>query len=71
MEKLVVIGAGMASGRLLEHIFDANPDAFDVTLFNADPRRHYHRIIPSPGHGPIRSCVRNLINKISGLADDT
>lgn len=48
MEKLVVIGAGMASGRLLEHIFDANPDAFDVTLFNAEPRGNYNRIMLSP-----------------------
>ena len=34
-QKLVVIGAGMASGRALEHLFDADPDGWDVTLFNA------------------------------------
>ncbi|MCB1389149.1 MAG: nitrite reductase large subunit NirB [Rhodobacteraceae bacterium] len=45
---LVVIGAGMASGRLLEHLFDAAPDAFDVTLFNAEPRGNYNRIMLSP-----------------------
>ena len=28
--KLVVIGAGMASGRMLEQIFEAAPDAYDV-----------------------------------------
>ena len=27
MEKLVVVGAGMASGRALEHLFEADPDA--------------------------------------------
>ena len=48
MQKLVVIGAGMASGRLLEHLFDAAPDAYQVTLFNAEPRGNYNRIMLSP-----------------------
>ena len=47
-QKLVVIGAGMASGRALEHLFDADPDAYDVTLFNAEPRGNYNRIMLSP-----------------------
>ena len=48
MERLVVIGAGMASGRLLEHLFETAPDAFAVTLFNAEPRGNYNRIMLSP-----------------------
>ncbi|MCB2116438.1 MAG: nitrite reductase large subunit NirB [Rhodobacteraceae bacterium] len=48
MQKLVVIGAGMASGRLLEQLFAANPDAYDVTLFNAEPRGNYNRLMLSP-----------------------
>ena len=47
-EKLVVIGAGMASGRMLEHLLDGNPDAYDITLFNAEPRGNYNRIMLSP-----------------------
>ncbi len=46
-QKLVVIGAGMASGRMLEHIFDAG-GTFDVTLFNAEPRGNYNRLMLSP-----------------------
>jgi nitrite reductase (NADH) large subunit len=46
--KLVVIGAGMASGRLLEHLFNAARDAYDVTLFGAEPRGNYNRIMLSP-----------------------
>ena len=38
----------MASGRVLEHLFDAAPDQFDVTLFNAEPRGNYNRIMLSP-----------------------
>ncbi|MCV6586971.1 MAG: nitrite reductase large subunit NirB [Marinibacterium sp.] len=47
-QKLVIIGAGMASGRMLEHLTDAAPDAFDITLFNAEPRGNYNRIMLSP-----------------------
>jgi len=45
--KLVVIGAGMASGRMLEHLFDAGFDG-DVTLFNAEARGNYNRLMLSP-----------------------
>ncbi|WP_163272857.1 nitrite reductase large subunit NirB [Chelativorans alearense] len=47
-QKLVVVGAGMASGRMLEHLFEADPGAFDVTLFGAEPRGNYNRIMLSP-----------------------
>jgi len=46
-QKLIVIGAGMATGRALEHLFDAGGD-YDVTLFNAEPRGNYNRIMLSP-----------------------
>ena len=47
-QKLVIIGAGMASGRMLEHLTDIAPDAFDITLFNGEPRGNYNRIMLSP-----------------------
>ncbi|WP_186388080.1 nitrite reductase large subunit NirB [Stappia sp. TSB10P1A] len=47
-KKLVVIGAGMASGRLLETLLEAAPDAYDITLFGAEPRGNYNRIMLSP-----------------------
>ena len=47
-QKLVVIGNGMAPGRMLEHLFETAPDAFDVTIFNAEPRVNYDRIMLSP-----------------------
>lgn len=47
-KKLVVVGAGMASGRMLEHLFEDGTDAFDVTLFGAEPRGNYNRIMLSP-----------------------
>ena len=47
-QKLVVIGAGMASGRFLEELFELAPNAYDVTLFGAEPRGNYNRIMLSP-----------------------
>ncbi|MEO0680655.1 MAG: nitrite reductase large subunit NirB [Pseudomonadota bacterium] len=47
-EKLIVIGAGMASGRLLEELFETAPDRYDVALFGAEPRGNYNRIMLSP-----------------------
>ena len=47
-KKLVVIGNGMTPGRTLERIFDTKPDAYDVTIFNAEPRVNYDRIMLSP-----------------------
>lgn len=47
-QKLVVIGNGMAPGRMLEHLFEMSPNAYDVTIFNAEPRVNYDRIMLSP-----------------------
>ncbi len=47
-ERLVIVGSGMASGRMLEHLLAASPDAFDVTLFGAEPHGNYNRIMLSP-----------------------
>ncbi|MDM7932225.1 nitrite reductase large subunit NirB [Tabrizicola sp.] len=46
-QRLVVIGAGMASGRMLEQLFQAGFDG-EVTLFNAEPRGNYNRLMLSP-----------------------
>jgi nitrite reductase (NADH) large subunit len=47
-KKLVVIGNGMAPGRMLENLLEAAPDAYDVVIFNAEPRVNYDRIMLSP-----------------------
>lgn len=47
--KLVVVGNGMAPGRALEKLFETTPaGSFDVTIFNAEPRVNYDRIMLSP-----------------------
>ena len=47
-EKLVIIGNGMAPGRMLEHLFEQAPGRYEVTIFNAEPRVNYDRIMLSP-----------------------
>ncbi|MBO6719213.1 MAG: NAD(P)/FAD-dependent oxidoreductase [Rhizobiaceae bacterium] len=47
-EKLVIIGNGMAPGRMLEHLFEKAPGRYAVTIFNAEPRVNYDRIMLSP-----------------------
>ena len=47
-EKLVIVGNGMAPGRMLEHLLEAAPDRYQVTIFNAEPRVNYDRIMLSP-----------------------
>ncbi len=47
-QRLVIVGSGMASGRLLEHLFAAAPDELAVTLFGAERHGNYNRIMLSP-----------------------
>ncbi|MBL4767360.1 MAG: NAD(P)/FAD-dependent oxidoreductase [Rhodobacteraceae bacterium] len=47
-QKLVIIGAGMASGRMLEELMELAPDRYEITLFGAEPRGNYNRIMLSP-----------------------
>ncbi|TMJ28527.1 MAG: NAD(P)/FAD-dependent oxidoreductase [Alphaproteobacteria bacterium] len=46
--KLVVLGNGMAAGRVLEELFARAPDRHRVTVFGAEPRVNYDRIMLSP-----------------------
>jgi nitrite reductase (NADH) large subunit len=47
-EKLIIVGNGMAPGRMLEHLLEQAPGRYQVTIFNAEPRVNYDRIMLSP-----------------------
>ena len=47
-EKLVVVGNGMVPGRVIETLLEVDPDRYDITIFNAEPRVNYNRIMLSP-----------------------
>ncbi|MFJ5488270.1 FAD-dependent oxidoreductase [Hansschlegelia beijingensis] len=46
-ERLVIVGAGMASLKLLEELAAAAPDRHDVTVVGADPTPAYNRVLLS------------------------
>ena len=46
MQNIVIIGAGMAAGRLIEYLNEEG--GYNITLFNAEPRGTYNRIMLSP-----------------------
>jgi NAD(P)H-nitrite reductase large subunit len=46
--RLVVIGNGMAAIRALEELRELAPQAYDVTVFGAEPHGGYNRVLLSP-----------------------
>ena len=47
-ERLVVIGNGMAGCRAVEELLKRDPDRYAITMFGAEPRPNYNRIMLSP-----------------------
>ncbi|WP_374631537.1 nitrite reductase large subunit NirB [Ferrovibrio sp.] len=47
-QRLVVVGNGMAAGRVLEEMLEKAPDAYQITILGAEPRVNYNRIMLSP-----------------------
>lgn len=46
--KLVVIGNGMAGMKVVEELLAIAPQAYDITVFGAEPHPNYNRILLSP-----------------------
>ena len=47
-KRLVMVGNGMAGVRTLEELLKLAPDAYDITVFGAEPHPNYNRILLSP-----------------------
>jgi nitrite reductase (NADH) large subunit len=47
-KKLVVVGNGMAGCRAVQEILKRDPGRYDITIFGAEPRVNYDRIMLSP-----------------------
>jgi nitrite reductase (NADH) large subunit len=45
---LVIIGSGMAGGRLLDEIIRRQPNRFKISVFGEEPHPNYNRIMLSP-----------------------
>lgn len=46
--RLVVVGNGMAGMRTVEELLQLAPEAYDITVFGAEPHGNYNRILLSP-----------------------
>ena len=47
-QKLVVVGNGMAGMRTVEELLKLDAGMYDITVFGAEPRVNYNRIMLSP-----------------------
>ncbi|MET0271974.1 MAG: nitrite reductase large subunit NirB, partial [Phenylobacterium sp.] len=47
-QRLVVVGNGMAGCRAVQDILRRQPDRYEITIFGAEPRVNYDRIMLSP-----------------------
>ncbi len=67
---LVVIGNGMAGCRAVEEILERDADTFRITIFGAEPRVNYNRIMLSPLLAGEKSFEDIVINGHEWYADN-
>ncbi|MEJ6009126.1 nitrite reductase large subunit NirB [Novosphingobium aquae] len=69
-ERLVVIGNGMAGCRAVEEILARDPARYSVTIFGAEPRVNYNRIMLSPVLAGEKAFEDIVINGDDWYADN-
>ena len=69
-EKLVVIGNGMAGIRTVEELLKLAPDAYDITVFGAEPYGNYNRIMLSPVLAGEKTIDDIMLNDEQWYADN-
>ncbi|MEH6703066.1 FAD-dependent oxidoreductase, partial [Parasphingorhabdus sp.] len=69
-ERLVVIGNGMAGCRAVEEILARDADRYAMTIFGAEPRVNYDRIMLSPVLAGDKSFEEIIINDQSWYDDN-
>src|SRR5512140_3795563 len=68
--KLVVIGNGMAAGRVLEELLARDASRYEITVFGAEPRVNYNRIMLSPVLAGEKTFEDIVINPADWYADN-
>lgn len=69
-QRLVVIGNGMAGMRAVEALLERAPDLYDITVFGAEPRVNYNRIMLSPLLAGEKDFDDIVINDIAWYEDN-
>ncbi|MES2895628.1 MAG: nitrite reductase large subunit NirB [Pseudomonadota bacterium] len=69
-ERLVVIGNGMAGCRAIEEVLKRDPTRYEITVFGAEPRVNYNRIMLSPVLAGEKTFDEIVINDVAWYADN-
>jgi len=69
-EKLVVVGNGMAGCRAVQEVLKRDPGRYEITIFGAEPRVNYDRIMLSPVLAGEKSYEDIIINDAAWYADN-
>ena len=69
-KKLVLIGNGMAGGRLLSDLIATDSDQYEITVFGAEPHGNYNRILLSPVLSGEKQLDEITINTIDWYAEN-
>ena len=69
-EKLVVIGNGMAGCRAVQEVLKRDPHRYEITIFGAEPRVNYDRIMLSPVLAGEKAFADIVINDEAWYADN-
>ena len=69
-QKLVLIGNGMAGVRTLEELLKLAPEAYDITVFGAEPYGNYNRILLSPVLAGEMSVPEIMLNDLDWYRDN-
>ncbi len=69
-EKLVMIGNGMAGMKVVEELLKLSPDAYDITVFGAEPFGNYNRIMLSPVLAGEKTIDDIMINDLQWYRDN-
>ena len=67
--QLVVIGNGMAGMRAVEELLELAPDAYDITVFGAEPHVNYNRILLSPVLAGEKRADEIVLNTLEWYAE--
>jgi nitrite reductase (NADH) large subunit len=69
-QRLVVVGNGMAGMRTVEELLKLAPDAYDITVFGAEPHPNYNRILLSPVLAGEQTIDEIILNPVDWYADN-
>jgi nitrite reductase [NAD(P)H] large subunit len=69
-ERLVVVGNGMAGCRAVQEVLKRDPGRYEITIFGAEPRVNYDRIMLSPVLAGEKSFADIVINDEAWYADN-